>query len=146
MKLLIQVVTQATIKIENNEQKIWKWLLIYLGIDKSDILDYKVNIDKICLKLSTLKLFAEKNQINKSLKDIDWEILLVSNFTLYWNHNKWTKIDFSDAAPYNDAEKIYNYIIEELKKHWYKIKTWTFWAHMNITSENDGPLNFIFDY
>ena len=77
--------------------------------------------------------------INTSLQDINWEVLLVSNFTLYGRSTKWTKLDFVHSAPYREAEKIYNYFIQEARNNGWKLQTWEFGADMTVSITNIGP-------
>ena len=149
MRLLIQQVKSATldIKDDNIHREIWKWIIIYLWIHVDDIETYKEKISRIVKKLPQIKcLDWEDWNISASLQDINWEILLISNFTLYGRNNKWTKLDFVYSAPYKIAKEIYNYFIQEAKNNWLKIQTGEFWAEMEITSINVWPLNYVFDY
>jgi len=149
MRLLIQQVKSAKLDIEENNihREIWKWIVIYLWIHVDDIDTYQEKISRIMKKLPLLKCldWADWN-INASLQDINWEILLISNFTLYGRSNKWTKLDFVHSAPYKKAEEVYNYFIQEAKKSGLKIETGEFWADMTITSINEWPLNYVLDY
>lgn len=149
MRLLIQQVKSATldIKDDNIHREIWKWIIIYLWIHVDDIETYKEKISRIIKKLPQIKcLDWEDWNISASLQDINWEILLISNFTLYGRNNKWTKLDFVYSAPYKKAKEIYGYFIHEAKNNWLKIQTGEFWAEMEITSINQWPLNYVFDY
>ena len=149
MRLLIQQVKSAKLDIKesNIHREIWRWVVIYLWIHVDDIDTYQEKIARITRKLPPLKCLdgADWN-INASLQDIDWEVLLISNFTLFWRSTKWTKMDFVHSAPYKKAEEIYNYFIEQAKLNWRKIQTWEFWADMIVTSVNEWPLNYVFDY
>jgi len=94
--------------------------------------------------LQNLQLFVWKNdKINTSLKDINWELLLVSNFTLYGKNKKWNKIDFLDSWKFGESKKIYDMLIEKLEKDWVNLKTWKFGDYMEIESKNCGPLNYV---
>lgn len=149
MRLLIQQVKSATldIKDDNIHREIWKWIIIYLWIHVDDTETYKEKISRIIKKLPQIKcLDWEDWNISASLQDINWEILLISNFTLYGRNNKWTKLDFVYSAPYKKAKEIYGYFIHEAKNNWLKIQTGEFWAEMEITSINQWPLNYVFDY
>lgn len=149
MRLLIQQVKSATLDIKesNIHKEIWRWIIIYLWIHVDDIESYKEKIPRIIKKLPLIKcLDWVAGDINTSLQEIDWEILLISNFTLYGRNNKWTKLDFVHSAPYKKAEEIYNYFVKEAKENWLKIQTGEFWADMLITSINEWPINYVFDY
>lgn len=149
MRLLIQQVKSAKLDIEesNIHREIWKWIVIYLWIHVDDLDTYQEKIARIMKKLPPLKcLDWNDGNISASLLDIDWEVLLISNFTLFWRSTKWTKMDFVYSAPYKKAEEIYNYFIQEAKANWWKIQTGEFWADMIVTSVNKWPLNYVFDY
>ena len=149
MRLLIQQVKSAKLDIytDNIHREIWRWIIIYLWINVDDLDTYQDKIARIMKKIPPLKCLTwEDWNINTSLLDIDWEVLLVSNFTLYWRSMKWTKLDFVHSAPYKEAEKIYNYFIQEAKNNGRKLQTWEFWADMIVSAINDGPLNYVLDY
>lgn len=149
MRLVIQQVKSAKLDIEesNIHREIWKWIIIYLWIHVDDLDTYQEKISRIMKKFPLLKWLTGPDwNINTSLQDIDWEVLLVSNFTLYGRSTKWTKLDFVYSAPYKKAEEIYNYFIDEARVNWWKIQTWEFWANMTVTSVNEWPLNYVFDY
>ena len=149
MRLLIQQVKSAKLDIEENNihREIWRWIIIYLWIHVDDVDTYKEKISRIMKKMPLLKCLDWVDwNINTSLQDIDWEVLLVSNFTLYGRSTKWTKLDFVHSAPYKKAEEIYNYFIQEARNNWRKIQTWEFWADMTVSSINEWPLNYVLDY
>jgi D-tyrosyl-tRNA(Tyr) deacylase len=149
MRLVIQQVKSAKLDIEesNIHREIWRWIIIYLWIHVDDLDTYPEKIARIMKKFPLLKWLTGPDwNINTSLQDIDWEVLLVSNFTLYGRSTKWTKLDFVHSAPYKKAEGIYNYFIQEAKANWRKIQTWEFWADMTVTSVNEWPLNYVLDY
>jgi len=149
MRLLIQQVRSAKldIKEDNIHREIWKWIIIYLWIHVDDVETYQEKISRIMKKLPLLKCLDWSDwNISASLQDIDWEILLISNFTLFWRSTKWTKLDFVYSAPYKKAKEIYDYFIDKAKANWRKIQTGEFWADMMVTSINEWPLNYVFDY
>lgn len=150
MKFLIQVVNHASVNIveKNIINKIDKWLLIYVWISTDDINNYPEKINKFVNKIWSTKFFhnPQTHKIDQSINDINWQILLISNFTLYWSNKKGTKLDFSDSAWYEDANRIYQDLIIKLKQHNIKIQTWEFGAYMLVDSQNDGPINIIFEY
>lgn len=152
MKCIISPVTNASVKIIETWEirSIWNWLLIYLWVSKSDNEKYESDDfwEKFCHKIVHCKLFhSEKTQkIDSSILDFWWEILLISNFTIYGNPHKWTKIDFWDSARFDDAKKIYEIAIWKLTEKNIVVKTGDFWAMMSIKSENLWPINYIFEF
>lgn len=112
-----------------------------------DLDNYEDKVSRIVKKIPILKCLTwEDWNINTTLEDIHWEVLLISNFTLYWRSLKGTKLDFVHSAPYKEAEKIYNYLIDKAVEHWWRLKTWEFWADMIVNSTNIWPLNYVLDY
>ena len=149
MRLLVQQVKSAELSIEkeNINRVIWRWLVIYLGISTEDLNNYQDKIARIVKKIPVLKCLTwEDWNITTSLEDIQWEVLLISNFSLYWRSLKGTKLDFVHSAPYKKAEEIYYYFIQESKKEWWRLQTWEFWVDMVVHAVNDWPLNYVLDY
>ncbi len=152
MKLIISPVEKATIIIENNiKREIWKWLLVYFWVSKQDceLTEEEINqkIEKVSNKLQSLQLFVWKDdKINTSLKDFWWEILLVSNFTLYGKNKKWNKIDFLDSWNFQKSKNIYNLLVEKLLQDNVKVSTGEFGAYMEVESKNNGPLNYVLEF
>ena len=145
MRLLIQQVRSAKLDIKEDDihREIWKWIIIYLWIHVDDVETYQEKISRIMKKLPLLKCLDWPNwDINTSLQEINWEVLLVSNFTLFWRSTKWTKLDFIYSAPYKKAKEIYDYFVKEAKNSWRRIQTGEFWADMTVTSVNEWPLNY----
>lgn len=149
MRLLIQQVKSAKLDIQsdNIHREIWRWIIIYLWIHVDDVETYQEKIARIMKKMPLLKCLTWPDwNINTSLQDINWEVLLVSNFSLYGRSTKWTKLDFVYSASYKKAEEIYNYFIEQAKLNGRKIQTGEFWADMIVNSINEWPLNYVLDY
>ena len=152
MKLIISPVEKAIIIIENKiKREIWKWLLVYFWVSKQDceLTEEEINqkIEKVSNKLQSLQLFVWKDdKINTSLKDFWWEILLVSNFTLYGKNKKWNKIDFLDSWNFQKSKNIYDLLVEKLLQDNVKVQTGEFGAYMEVESKNNGPLNYVLEF
>lgn len=147
MRFLIQSVSQASIHCDDGHHtQISRGVVIYLGISRDDLEDYPSKTEKIIKKLSQSKLLkSEDGNISASLEDIGGEIALVSNFTLYGDNNKWNKINFSKSAAFTDAKKIYDYLVQEFKKNFPTVQTGSFGTMMEVSTTNDGPINYIRD-
>ena len=156
MRLVIQSVHSASVSFPGTVPPdrgdaegrgvIWPWVVIYLWISTSDLTDYETKIEKITQKLPTIRFLEGEKGIDQSLNDINGEILLISNFTVYGRNHKGTSMEFTTSAPFKDAKTIYDYFIQQAKKAGRKLQTGEFWAEMHIISENRGPITYVFDY
>jgi D-tyrosyl-tRNA(Tyr) deacylase len=144
MKVVIQRVKQAKVEIENKiYSEIGKGLLVLVGFCNED---NKEKIEWIANKINGLRIFSdENNKMNLSVKDINGEILIVSNFTLYGELNKGYRPSFSDAANPELAIPLYEYFINYISNFGIPIKTGIFGAMMDINLINDGPVTIILE-
>ena len=109
------------------------------GDDKADI-DYLVN------KIINLRIFADADsKFNLSLLDIKGELLLISQFTLLADTRKGRRPSFTDAAPTEIAEAMFNDFVTEARKTGVKVETGKFQAHMLVDLVNDGPVTIMID-
>ena len=115
MRLVIQRVLHAEVQVDGNTiGKIGKGLLVFVGAGQDDT---KEIADKYLRKLLGLRIFEDENgKTNLSLKDVDGELLIVSQFTLYANCKKGNRPSFIEAGEPHMAEALYEYMIEEAKK------------------------------
>lgn len=144
MKFLIQRVKEARVICDDLiVSEIEKGLLVFVGIKQDDTIE---NADYIIKKLINLRVFEDENEkMNLSLKDINGSILIVSQFTLYADCNSGNRPSFSNAAKSEEAKKLYDYIVEELKKKINNVKTGIFGANMEVGLINDGPVTIILE-
>ena len=145
MRAVVQRVTKASVTINNSLQSsINKGLLVFLGIENNDTSE---DIEWLSGKISRLRIFNDKNGImNLSVKDIDGEILLISQFTLHASTKKGNRPSYIKAANPDIAIPVYNNFILELQKDINKkIETGEFGALMQISLINDGPVTIIVD-
>lgn len=144
MKLVIQRVKHARVEVDGREiSTIAKGLLVLIGIS---IEDDGSQIEWLAKKTVELRIFEdEQHKMNLSLKDIDGEILLVSQFTLYGSCNKGRRPDFLNAAQPEKAKKMYLDFAEAIKQTGIIPKLGKFGEHMNITLLNDGPVTMILE-
>jgi len=144
MKVVIQRVKQAKVEIENKiYSEIGKGLLVLVGFCNED---NKEKIEWIANKINGLRIFSDENdKMNLSVKDINGEILIVSNFTLYGELNKGYRPSFSDAANPELAIPLYEYFINYISNFGIPIKTGIFGAMMDINLINDGPVTIILE-
>lgn len=145
MRAVVQLVKQAFVKI-NNEiySKINDGFLVLLGIS---INDTENDINYIIDKIINLRVFKDKDdKLNENINSINGEILIVSQFTLYGDARKGRRPSYSNAARGNDAERIYNLFINQLKSIYNdKIQTGKFGAMMEVSLTNDGPVTILLD-
>ena len=145
MRALVQRVTEGGVYIseENYKEEIRKGIVILLGI-KSD--DTENDLLFVADKCSNLRIFQDENdKMNLSLKDVDGEVLIISQFTLYGDAQKGNRPSFIDAARPETAIPIYEKFIERMKQNLgaEKIKTGKFGAMMQVKIINDGPVTIL---
>ena len=110
------------------------------------MLELLLDIDFCIDKLINLRIFDDENEkLNLSVKDINGELLIVSNFTIYGNTRKGRRPSYTDSAPASEAKEIYNLFVKKLEKTGIGFETGEFGQYMRIVSENDGPVNLIID-
>ena len=139
MKFLVQRVNGASVEVENKiVGKINKGFLVLIGITHND---NKETADYLIKKLINLRVFEDENQkMNLNINQVNGELLLISQFTLYANTKDGNRPSFVEAAKPDYANEIYEYIIEELKKTNIKVETGIFGADMQVSLVNDGPV------
>ena len=144
MKAVLQRVAKASVFIDNIEYSaINNGLLVFIGFNKQDTLK---DIKKITKKILNLRIFPDSNnRMNLSLNDIDGELLIVSQFTLYANCKKGNRPSFIESANSIDAENIYNEFVNYMKIKFNSIKTGQFGALMDIQLINNGPVTIQLD-
>ena len=142
MKAVIQRVTEAELKVDGELiSKIGKGYVIFLGIGKGDS---EEQADYLIKKIPPLRIFEDENgKINKSIKDVQGEILLVSQFTLYANASHGNRPDCLQAETPDKANELYLYVAEGLKAAGVTVKTGVFGVDMKIKQVNDGPFTIL---
>ena len=144
MRLVIQRVTLASVTVDQEVVgKIKKGFLVFVGIGASD--DEAI-ADKYLKKMLGLRIFEDENgKTNLSLKDVDGEILLVSQFTLYANCCHGNRPSFTEAGPPAEAEKLYEYMLKRCRECVPVVEHGVFGAEMKVELCNDGPFTIILD-
>lgn len=144
MKFVIQRVTEASVQVEEKTVgKIKKGYLVLIGVGQGDT---RAEADKLIKKMIGLQIFPDENgKTNLALKDVNGELLLVSQFTLYANCVKGNRPSFVEAGDPKTAEELYEYIISECKKTVPVVEKGVFGAKMEVHLCNDGPFTIILE-
>lgn len=144
MKFLIQRVTKAQVDIDGETVgKINKGYMILIGVGEEDT---REEADRLIRKMLNLRIFADENgKTNLSIKDVNGELLLVSQFTLYANCNKGNRPTFNGAGNPTLANDLYEYIIAECRKEVKVVETGRFGADMQVSLTNDGPFTIMLE-
>jgi len=144
MKFVIQVVTNANVKVDNKViGEIGKGFCVLIGVSNEDT---KEVADKMIKKLIGMRIFKDENdKTNLSLKDVNGELLLISQFTLYADCKKGHRPSFINAGKPELANELYEYIIAECKKEIPVVETGEFGTYMQVSLTNDGPFTICLD-
>jgi D-tyrosyl-tRNA(Tyr) deacylase len=144
MRFLIQTVTEASVKVDGAVSgSIDRGLLVFVGVGAGD--DRTV-ADKMIRKLLAMRIFKDQNgKTNLSVKDINGDVLIVSQFTLYADCRRGNRPSFTDASDPGTAEELYEYIISEVSKEIPNTSHGSFGADMKVSLINDGPFTIYFD-
>lgn len=143
MRVVIQRVLNASVKIDTKEEKINQGYMILLGICNADT---KEDIEYLVSKIEKLRIFEdENNKMNLNIKDINGEILLVSQFTLYAKTKDGNRPSFTESMKFDEANEMYEAFKTRLSETGIPFKTGEFGADMKVSLINDGPVTIIMD-
>lgn len=144
MRTVVQRVSSASVTVNGNViGKINKGFLVLLGIKSTDT---KQDVDYMVKKVINLRIFRDENdKMNLSLKDVNGELLIVSQFTLYGDASGGNRPSFIEAAKPDIAIPLYEYFISECKKQISVVQTGEFGADMKVELLNDGPVTIIME-
>ena len=137
MRFVIQRVNEASVKVDNKEiGSINKGFLVLIGVSNEDT---KEIADKMIKKMINLR------KTNLALKDVNGELLLVSQFTLYADCKKGNRPSFINAGKPDMANEMYEYIISKCKEEIEVVEQGEFGADMKVSLLNDGPFTIVLD-
>lgn len=145
MRVVIQRVTEASVKIGGEAKAtIQNGLLVLLGIENGDSTE---DVEWLCSKISNLRIFDDENGVmNISVKDVNGDVLLVSQFTLHASTKKGYRPSYINAAKPEVAIPLYEKFTAQLEKELNKkVCTGEFGADMKVNLVNDGPVTIIMD-
>ena len=144
MKAVVQRVSEASLTCENKLiSQINKGLVVYFGVGKGDS---EKQAEYLAKKISALRVFADANgKMNLSCKDLNYEILSVSQFTLYADVSHGNRPGFSDAEEPSRANELYEYFCDCLQQNGVVVKRGVFGGDMTISQVNQGPVTIIYD-
>ena len=144
MKLVLQRVKNASVTIDGKIfSSISQGYLVLYGVEKNDT---KAQADWLANKLSVFRCFSDENdKMNLSIKDVNGEILIVSQFTLCAAVKKGTRPSFDNAMAPDSANEMYEYFVSKVKELGIPVQTGVFGADMKVELLNDGPVTFIIE-
>ena len=145
MRFVIQRVSEGSVTIDHVlHSNIETGLLVLIGVEELDTIE---DADWLCQKLIGLRIFSDtEHKMNLSLKDMNGDILLISQFTLFASTKKGNRPSFIKSAKPDTAIPLYEYCIQQLSLLLEKpIKTGVFGADMKVSLINDGPVTIIMD-
>lgn len=144
MRAVVQRVSSSKVTVDGElTGKIDKGLLVLLGVTHEDT---SKDVDYIIDKVLNLRIFEDENEkMNLSLKDINGELLVVSQFTLYGDCRKGRRPNFTNAAKPDLANELYEEFIEKASKQNIKVGTGKFGANMMVELTNEGPVTILID-
>lgn len=144
MIAVLQRVKKGSVSV--NEQTVGSCgagLCILLGVGREDC---EADAEALAEKIVNLRIFTDENdKMNLSLKDIDGEMLVISNFTLLAAYKKGKRPDYMGAASPAEAERLYEYFLTLCRDRVRHVGCGQFGAHMDILLQNDGPVTIVMD-
>lgn len=144
MRLVIQRVKEASVKVDNEiVGSINKGFLVLVGITHTDT---KQEADYLAKKVANLRVFEDdNNKMNLGLKDVNGELLIVSQFTLYGDCESGNRPSFTNAAKPEIANELYEYFCSKCEEYDIKVERGIFGADMKVNLLNDGPVTIIME-
>lgn len=144
MKAVLQRVTGATVRVDGSiVGECGHGLMILLGVAKGD---GEAEAEALVKKICGLRIFTDENgKMNLSVKDIDGEALVISQFTLMANYKHGNRPDFLESAPPSEANRLYEYFKELMSTQLRRVESGIFGAHMEVSLVNDGPVTITMD-
>jgi D-aminoacyl-tRNA deacylase len=138
---LLQRVSQAQVRVDDRVVgSIGAGLLVLVGVERGDS---EAQADRLLERLLGYRVFPDgEGRMNRSLQDVDGELLLVSQFTLAADTSKGTRPGFSPAAHPEEGRRLFDYLVGRAREQRGDVQTGEFGAHMQVSLTNDGPVTF----
>ena len=144
MKIVLQRVSQAEVTVGGERAgRIGPGLVLLVGIGQNDTEEQARYLAEKCLNLRIFE--DDEGKMNRSLLDISGQILAISQFTLYGDTRKGRRPGFTEAAPPEQAEPLYERFVEFLREGGVTVETGQFGRHMLVRIHNDGPVTLILE-
>lgn len=144
MKAVIQRVSHASVAVDGKVVgSCGEGFMILLGVAEGDT---ELDAELLCKKIVNLRIFTDENdKMNRSLKDIDGEMLVISQFTLMANYRHGNRPDFMESAKPDEANRLYEYFKSLAAKEIRRVESGIFGAHMDVSLLNNGPVTIVMD-
>lgn len=144
MRVLLQKVSAAQVMVDGRVVgKIGRGFCLLVGVTHSDTTK---EADWLTNKIAGLRVFADDaGKMNLSLADVDGELLVVSQFTLYGDAVKGRRPSFTAAARPEQAEPLCDYVVSRFREMGFRVGTGIFGAHMQVEIQNDGPVTLMLE-
>ena len=144
MKAVIQRVSHASVEVDGQiVGSCQRGYLILLGVAEEDT---ELDAELLCKKIAALRIFRDENdKMNLSIRDIDGEALVISQFTLLANYRHGNRPDFLASAKPEEANRLYEYFKELLSRELRRVECGIFGADMKVSLTNDGPVTICMD-
>ena len=144
MKAVIQRVANASVKVDGEiVGSCARGYMILLGVAQGDS---ELDAELLCKKIVNLRIFPDdEGKMNRSIKDIDGEMLVISQFTLLANYRHGNRPDFLESAKPDEANRLYEYFKSLAAKEVRRVEAGVFGAHMDVSLLNEGPVTIVMD-
>ena len=144
MKAVIQRVSSASVSVDGEiVGSCERGYLILLGVAEGDS---EIDAELLCKKIAALRIFRDENEkMNLSIRDIDGEALVISQFTLLANYRHGNRPDFLASAKPEEANRLYEYFKQLLSRELRRVESGVFGADMKVSLTNDGPVTICMD-
>lgn len=144
MKAVLQRVKNASVKVDGETVgACGEGLMILLGVAKGDC---EEDAQLLATKICNLRIFTDENdKMNLSIKNIDGEALIISQFTLMANYKHGNRPDYLESAPPDEANRLYEYFVSLMSAELKHVGKGVFGAHMEVGLINDGPVTIVMD-